>query len=359
MYCGKEQLRTIGPDVQNQILHRPLALGNLPVLHRDIGDHEVRVGPFGQQALVDLVEAARVRVHGLLLEVPDEAVGDFGGDEVRQEHAVEEDALGAEDHDFHEPARLRHLHERQEVHALVEALLEERLDPAVVALHAAQAAEVAEHAGDHARYYVTDIQSVLLFLTVCKAPFPMKGKERKEERKNGGKGGGLTSGNTLQKDEPHQPLRLGKRLIGHERRGGILLVDLLLGPETRGAVHEPPREPDKLPRRPVADGARLAVVRDNVVHLLFRVSRVRPRRRREADVFRLLGREEVAELCCSRCGEGASARGRGAGGGYMLLERGGGDAEAGEGGGGGGGGVVECCRGPGEMGCLFRRAESG
>ncbi|KXH63971.1 hypothetical protein CNYM01_13806 [Colletotrichum nymphaeae SA-01] len=177
-HCGKGRIRTISPDVQNQILHRPLALGNLPILHRDIGDHEIRIGPLRQQALVDLVETARVRVHGLLLEVPDEAVGDLGGDEVRQEHAVEEDALGAEDHDLHEPARLRHLHERQEVHALVEALLEERLDPAVVALHAAQAAEVAEHAGDHARDCFTNIQ-----VSLAIPKFAEKKKKKKKKKK--------------------------------------------------------------------------------------------------------------------------------------------------------------------------------
>ncbi|CRJ86145.1 hypothetical protein BN1723_000082 [Verticillium longisporum] len=101
-------------------------------------------------AFLDLADAARVRVHGLLLEVADEAMRDLGRDEIRQEHAVEEDALGTDEHDLHEPARLRHLHKGQQVHALIVRLLEQRLDPAVVALHATKAAEMAEHASDHA-----------------------------------------------------------------------------------------------------------------------------------------------------------------------------------------------------------------
>lgn len=72
-----------------------------------------------------------------------------GGDEVRDEHGVEEDALRAEDHDFHEPAWFGHLEEREEVHALVIRFLQQRFNPPVIPLHPAQRMEMPEHACDH------------------------------------------------------------------------------------------------------------------------------------------------------------------------------------------------------------------
>lgn len=140
----------VGTDVEDQVPHGASPLGHVPVLHGQFGDLEARVAPLGQEALFDLLDAPGVGVHGLLLEVADEAVADLGRDEVRAEEGVEEDALRGEDHRLHEPARLAHLHERQEVHAFVVRLFQQRLDPPVVPLHAAEGAEVAEHTGDHA-----------------------------------------------------------------------------------------------------------------------------------------------------------------------------------------------------------------
>lgn len=91
-------------------------------------------------------------MHGLLLKVPDEAVANLGADEVCDKHGVEVDALRADDEYLHEPARLAHLEEGQEVHALVVRLLEQRLDPAVVALQTPERVEVSQHAGHHARH---------------------------------------------------------------------------------------------------------------------------------------------------------------------------------------------------------------
>lgn len=88
---------------------------------------------------------------GLLFEIADKSVDDSGRQKVCDEEAVEEDALCPDDHHLHEPARFAHLHERQQMHSLIVALLEECLDPAVVTLHAPEATEMSEHTANHAR----------------------------------------------------------------------------------------------------------------------------------------------------------------------------------------------------------------
>lgn len=52
-------------------------------------------------------------MHGFFLEIPDEAVNDLGVQEVHDKHAIEEDALGTDNHELHEPTRLTHFHERE------------------------------------------------------------------------------------------------------------------------------------------------------------------------------------------------------------------------------------------------------
>ena len=117
-------LRLVRAHVQEQVAHGALALGHLPVVDGDVGHLEVWVGPLGQVAGVDLLDDAAVGVDGLLLEVADEAVAGARGEEVRQEHAVEEDALRADDGHLHEPARLGQLEEGEQVHALVVGFFE-------------------------------------------------------------------------------------------------------------------------------------------------------------------------------------------------------------------------------------------
>lgn len=80
--------RLVGPDVQDEVLHGAAALGHVPVRHGNVGDLELGVAPLGEVAFVELADAARVRVHGLLLEVAHEAVADPGADEVGEEHGV-------------------------------------------------------------------------------------------------------------------------------------------------------------------------------------------------------------------------------------------------------------------------------
>ena len=57
--------------------------------------------------------------------------------------------LSAKDHEAHEWTGLGHFEEGQKVHAFVVGFLKQGLDPAVIALHAAHAVQVAEHACDH------------------------------------------------------------------------------------------------------------------------------------------------------------------------------------------------------------------
>lgn len=115
----------------------------------NIRNAELGILPLGERTLVNFLETSRISVDGLLLEVSDEAVHNLGGHEVGEEEAVEEEALCANDHGLHEPTRLAHLHERQEMHAFVVALLEEGFDPAVVSLHASEAVEVTQHTAHH------------------------------------------------------------------------------------------------------------------------------------------------------------------------------------------------------------------
>lgn len=101
-------------------------------------------------ALLYLVDTPRVGVHGFFLEVADEPVGDFRRDQVAEEHGVEEDALRSQDERLHEQTWFAHLHEGEQVHALIVGLFEEGLDPAVVPLEASERVQVSEHTGYHA-----------------------------------------------------------------------------------------------------------------------------------------------------------------------------------------------------------------
>jgi uncharacterized protein (DUF2267 family) len=74
----------------------------------------------------------------------------LGVQEIGNKETVEEDALGSDDHELHEESGLAHRHECQEMHSFVVAFFQERLNPAIVALHAAETSQVAQHAAHHA-----------------------------------------------------------------------------------------------------------------------------------------------------------------------------------------------------------------
>lgn len=85
------------------------------------------------------------------------------------------------------------------------------------------------------------------------------------------------------------------------------LVDLLGAVHARCLVHPVAREADRLPRQPVAKGARLAVGGHDAPHLLEGVAGMGPRGRRRLDQVRVLGGEEVLELRRGRRRERAAA----------------------------------------------------
>lgn len=85
------------------------------------------------------------------------------------------------------------------------------------------------------------------------------------------------------------------------------LVDLLGAVHARRLVHPVAREADRLPRQPVAKGARLAVGGHDGPHLLEVIAGMGPRGRRRLDQMRILGGEEVLELRRGRRRERAAA----------------------------------------------------
>ena len=72
-----------------------------------------------------------------------------GGNKVADKESVEEDTLGAKDHDAHESSWLAEFKEGEKVHALVVGFLDEGFDPAVISTEAAEGVKVANHTADH------------------------------------------------------------------------------------------------------------------------------------------------------------------------------------------------------------------
>ena len=101
--------RLICSDIEQQVLHLVLVFWHLPVMDGDFWC--LQLGPFGELAIFDFLDGAGVGDDGLFLQVPDKAVTDAWGDQVGDEEAVEEYALGAQDHQTHEPARFRQFQE--------------------------------------------------------------------------------------------------------------------------------------------------------------------------------------------------------------------------------------------------------
>lgn len=109
--------------------------------------------PCGEATSLDLLDASCVGEDGLFLEVADEAVARAGRDHVAEDcggarergelwargegglltEGIVEDALRGEHHGAEEARRFLERHEGHEVHALVLRLLEQRVDPALVA----------------------------------------------------------------------------------------------------------------------------------------------------------------------------------------------------------------------------------
>lgn len=86
-------LRLIGPNVEEQVSHRALAFGHVPVLDGDVwGLHFL---PHRETASVDVFDFAGVGDHGFFFEVANKAVAGSWRHDVGQEEGVEKDTLGA------------------------------------------------------------------------------------------------------------------------------------------------------------------------------------------------------------------------------------------------------------------------
>jgi hypothetical protein len=125
--------------------------------------------PFGQFAGFNIANCKSICEDSFLFEIADEAMASSRRDEVREEHGVEENALGTENHDLHEPARLGHFEESQKVHALIVSFFEKGLNPrgasvyvvikvlakwnspSVITLEATNAVQMTEHTSYHTR----------------------------------------------------------------------------------------------------------------------------------------------------------------------------------------------------------------
>mmetsp|Transcript_34096 Transcript_34096/g.88482 ORF Transcript_34096/g.88482 Transcript_34096/m.88482 type:complete len:306 (-) Transcript_34096:283-1200(-) len=132
---GKDHVQNGGP-----LLEPPVHLGDLWGL---------LLMPLRNFRCLQVLSQVGVRLHSLLFEVTHSRVACLGEEDVQEHVRIEHDALPKKHHSTEKGARLAHLEERQQVHALVLRLLQQGVDPAVVALHPAQAVHVAEHAGHH------------------------------------------------------------------------------------------------------------------------------------------------------------------------------------------------------------------
>lgn len=120
-------LGLVCPHIQQQVLHSVMALGHFPVRDRNFGC--LHLGPLGEGSAFNLVDGPGVSDDSFFFEVRDEAVADAGGDKVGEEEAVEEDALGSEDHETHEEAGFGEFQEGEEMHAFVLCFFQKGFDP--------------------------------------------------------------------------------------------------------------------------------------------------------------------------------------------------------------------------------------
>mmetsp|Transcript_9913 Transcript_9913/g.11257 ORF Transcript_9913/g.11257 Transcript_9913/m.11257 type:complete len:224 (-) Transcript_9913:491-1162(-) len=119
----------VGADDAEHVAVRGVG-GQAPVRARNLG----HLGALErrQLLLVDQLHDVRVRAHGLLLKVPDEAVHEARVGEVQNEEHGEHHALRHDDRPAEHNAGLADVHERQQVHALVLRLLQQCVNPTVI-----------------------------------------------------------------------------------------------------------------------------------------------------------------------------------------------------------------------------------
>eukprot|EP00756_Hemistasia_phaeocysticola_P028606 Hpha_TRINITY_DN16184_c0_g3::TRINITY_DN16184_c0_g3_i1::g.7891::m.7891 len=142
-------VRFISGDLFDHIVEA-CVFGEIPVPLRDLRGFQVtpcpvQLRPVGAHPLQHVC----VGGHRGLLQVPDESVQDRGMHYVAGQQGGGHDILRGAYRHSGQDARLEHLHENKQVHALVLRLLNQCVDPTVVALHTLQAPEETAHTRDH------------------------------------------------------------------------------------------------------------------------------------------------------------------------------------------------------------------
>lgn len=155
---------------------------------------------------------------------------------------------------------LAHLHERQEMHPLIVAFLQQRLDPSVITLESPKAMQMPQHPGHHTRH----------------------------------------ASDRLKEQEADHPLRLSKGLDGVDGRRRVLLVNLLLAAHAGAEVHPPATETHKLPGEVITPRGGLTMCGHHGQHLCFSVAMMWPCGWRLSDVLGLLCWEEVPHAVYGR-----------------------------------------------------------
>ena len=139
---------TVGGDVSKMVIKVPVA--SLVSTHMS---HHVSEGgiwgqvvildgllgclhalPMGKIALVDLLKQHCIRVNCLFLQIANEAMAVGRGQKICNEVGIEEHSLRCSNHQAIQDAWVSELQEEEQMHALVLGLLEQMVDPAMVAL---------------------------------------------------------------------------------------------------------------------------------------------------------------------------------------------------------------------------------
>mmetsp|Transcript_6738 Transcript_6738/g.19734 ORF Transcript_6738/g.19734 Transcript_6738/m.19734 type:complete len:341 (-) Transcript_6738:197-1219(-) len=145
-------LRLVGANGVHQIQDGPV-LSEMPVRTGDVGRGLVlpggQLGSF--RSILDRLDDLGVRDARLLLDVPHEAVAEFGTGEVGKQEGTAKSKLRKHDRGTEGNRRILHLDEGQQMHALVVGLLQEQVQQSAVTFHVAQALEMTADGGHHSR----------------------------------------------------------------------------------------------------------------------------------------------------------------------------------------------------------------
>ena len=102
-----------------------------------------------KSASVDLIKHDSVSMHSFFFKISYKSVACRWSEQVGQEIAIEEDTLSSRNQYSVEDSWVSEPQEEEQVHSLVLCLLEQMMNPAVVALQCSQTSQVPLHPGNH------------------------------------------------------------------------------------------------------------------------------------------------------------------------------------------------------------------